>query len=518
MGVRILWGAHKKYMKKYVLLFSVAILFSFVLIQLSTKSSEVLSSSITNLFEFETIQLKRDKIKLDRPEVATGTERVLDLDNHRPEVATGTEQVLDLNNHRPEVATGTEQVLDLNNHRPEVATGTEQVSNLAFPIADSVQTKIKQKTQELAEANKEALEKAKEQKESIEFVSPKEKVVEVDRGIDQTINAINKQKESIDLVATDNQGEKEIINEINEKNEEITDILAKQQKNIISVKDNGNVSNIEKVEEINNEIMNIISDQGSIIKSIIGFEKEHEVINQITSLAMELNQEDLSGEDIIEKYVDLYDNYEQVVSDFYESPEMQESLVQAREIVQETIREMSVSREEVELIEEIKNPKEEGPVLKDIFSVNDLVVQEKIYREDGSEDIAKLAISGFGPINSLIFLFLYSDPIMVYTETDSNGMWNYILEAELEDGNHEIYVASVDRAGNIIARSNAIPFVKEAAAVQLDFMPISLVGAQSVDFFDRKNITAISLIFLFILIVTIILTGISVSKKQYFQE
>ncbi|OQA70516.1 MAG: hypothetical protein BWY34_00540 [Parcubacteria group bacterium ADurb.Bin247] len=505
-------------MKKYVLLFSVAILFSFVLIQLSTKSSEVLSSSITNLFEFETIQLKRDKIKLDRPEVATGTERVLDLDNHRPEVATGTEQVLDLNNHRPEVATGTEQVLDLNNHRPEVATGTEQVSNLAFPIADSVQTKIKQKTQELAEANKEALEKAKEQKESIEFVSPKEKVVEVDRGIDQTINAINKQKESIDLVATDNQGEKEIINEINEKNEEITDILAKQQKNIISVKDNGNVSNIEKVEEINNEIMNIISDQGSIIKSIIGFEKEHEVINQITSLATELNQEDLSGKDIIEKYVDLYDNYEQVVSDFYESPEMQESLVQAREIVQETIREMSVSREEVELIEEIKNPKEEGPVLKDIFSVNDLVVQEKIYREDGSEDIAKLAISGFGPINSLIFLFLYSDPIMVYTETDSNGMWNYILEAELEDGNHEIYVASVDRAGNIIARSNAIPFVKEAAAVQLDFMPISLVGAQSVDFFDRKNITAISLIFLFILIVTIILTGISVSKKQYFQE
>ena len=454
-------------MKKYVLLFSVAILFSFVLIQLSTKSSEVLSSSITNLFEFETIQLKRDKIKLDRP---------------------------------------------------EVATGTEQVSNLAFPIADSVQIKIKQKTQELVETNKEALEKAKEQKESIEFVSPKEKVVEVDRGIDQTINAINKQKESIDSVVIDNQGKKEIINEINEKNEEITDILAKQQKNIISVKDNGNVSNIEKVEEINNEIMNIISDQGSVIKSIIGFEKEHEVINQITSLAMELNQEDLSGEDIIEKYVDLYDNYEQVVSDFYESPEMQESLVQAREIVQETIREMSVSREEVELIEEIKNPKEEGPVLKDIFSVNDLVVQEKIYREDGSEDIAKLAISGFGPINSLIFLFLYSDPIMVYTETDSNGMWNYILEAELEDGNHEIYVASVDRAGNIIARSNAIPFVKEAAAVQLDFMPISLVGAQSVDFFDRKNITAISLIFLFILIVTIILTGISVSKKQYFQE
>ncbi|HQB84866.1 MAG TPA: Ig-like domain-containing protein, partial [Candidatus Pacearchaeota archaeon] len=404
------------------------------------------------------------------------------------------------------------------NHRPEVATGTEQVSNLAFPIADSVQIKIKQKTQELVETNKEALEKAKEQKESIEFVSPKEKVVEVDRGIDQTINAINKQKESIDSVVIDNQGKKEIINEINEKNEEITDILAKQQKNIISVKDNGNVSNIEKVEEINNEIMNIISDQGSVIKSIIGFEKEHEVINQITSLAMELNQEDLSGEDIIEKYVDLYDNYEQVVSDFYESPEMQESLVQAREIVQETIREMSVSREEVELIEEIKNPKEEGPVLKDIFSVNDLVVQEKIYREDGSEDIAKLAISGFGPINSLIFLFLYSDPIMVYTETDSNGMWNYILEAELEDGNHEIYVASVDRAGNIIARSNAIPFVKEAAAVQLDFMPISLVGAQSVDFFDRKNITAISLIFLFILIVTIILTGISVSKKQYFQE
>ena len=45
-------------------------------------------------------------------------------------------------------------------------------------------------------------------------------------------------------------------------------------------------------------------------------------------------------------------------------------------------------------------------------------------------------------------------------------------EKELPDGKHELYVAMVDNSGSIVAKSPAIPFTKQAEA--LDYQPLVL--------------------------------------------
>lgn len=477
-----------------------AFLAAFVFVQ---NDNKVLLSSISNIFDFEKIQLDREKVREQLQEQVANVTSVQErVEEQAQEANQRAEEAL---RKAQEQTTSTTSVQE----RVE-----EQVANTT-----SVQARIEEKAEEANQKAEEALEKAQEQKELIASTEPKEKVVVVDDGIDKTIEAIGRQKEAINSINNpDAQKRKEAFNVMEQTGKEVIDLLVNQQESIRSAKDATNGSNMDRAEDINKEIMDIVSSQQSTIDTIFGFEKEREIMDSVIFSAAELYQGDLSGEEAMEKYIDFYDSYSQAVADYYESPEMKESLTKAREQIYEIIQESSVSKEEIDTIEQIQDPRSEGPVLKDIFKVQEVGVEEKRYREDGSEDIGKLAISGFGPPSSLIFLFLYSTPIMAYTETDSNGEWKYILEVELEDGSHEMYVASVDRTGNIIARSDAVPFVKEAAAVQLDFMPISMVGAQSVEFFDRKNITIISLIFLFILIVTIILTGMSVNKKQYFQE
>ncbi len=511
LGVRVLWGAHKNMINSKKIYISlgvilVAFLAVFVFVQ---NNNKVLLSSISDIVDFEIIQLDREKIQ---GQVASTTSSQEQAQGQVANATSVQEQV------KGQVA-NTTSVQEKAEEQVASATSVQEQAKDQVASATSVQARIEEKAEEVKQKTEEVLEKAQEQKELVASVEPKEKVAVVDDGIDKTIDAMSKQKEAINSVNdSDDQKRKEAFDIIEQVGKEVNDLLVNQQKNILLVKDEANKPSMDKVENINNEIMQIVSGQQSMIDAMFGFEKEREVMDRVLSLATELYQGDLRDETAMEKYINFYDSYNQAVADYYESPEMKESLTMAREQIYETIRESSITKEEIETIERIQDPRSEGPILKDIFNIQELVVQEKRYREDGVEDIGKLAISGFGPPSSLIFLFLYSTPIMVHTETDNNGEWRYVLEVELEDGSHEMYVASVDRTGNIIARSDAVPFIKEAAAVQLDFMPISMVGAQSIEFFDRKNVTAISLVFLFILIVTIILTGMSVSKKQYFQE
>lgn len=68
--------------------------------------------------------------------------------------------------------------------------------------------------------------------------------------------------------------------------------------------------------------------------------------------------------------------------------------------------------------------------------------------------------------NSFVTLYIFSTPIIVTVKTDSDGVWEYALKEELPNGEHNMYVATVDNGGNILARSEPVPFVKQANAVQ----------------------------------------------------
>ena len=179
----------------------------------------------------------------------------------------------------------------------------------------------------------------------------------------------------------------------------------------------------------------------------------------------------------------------------------------------ELIKEISASELDLETIT-LGDPREEGIILDEIFRITEMTVEDTFVREDGIEDIKRIVIRGTGPPESNVFIFIFSTPIIVSTKTDTKGNWTYVLEQELEDGSHEIYVASVDNTGKILARSSPTPFVKEAAAIQVDFIPLPGGEFNALGFFDERIFSVLIIIFFLIVIVTIILVGISINKRR----
>ena len=94
--------------------------------------------------------------------------------------------------------------------------------------------------------------------------------------------------------------------------------------------------------------------------------------------------------------------------------------------------------------------------------------------------VETLSFSGVAEPNAFITLYIFSTPIVVTVRADANGEWTYELDQELEDGSHEVYVATVNASGNILAQSERIPFVKEAQAVGLgEALPAAIEAVES---------------------------------------
>lgn len=104
----------------------------------------------------------------------------------------------------------------------------------------------------------------------------------------------------------------------------------------------------------------------------------------------------------------------------------------------------------------------------------------------------KLVFEGVALPNTYITLYIYSTPIVVTVKTDENGKWNYQLEKELEDGEHQMYVASVDTSGKIIARSNPVLFTKSAEAATIGIAG-SIDNSISTQNFLRDNFILVTL-------------------------
>lgn len=78
-------------------------------------------------------------------------------------------------------------------------------------------------------------------------------------------------------------------------------------------------------------------------------------------------------------------------------------------------------------------------------------------------------IRGQGLPNSFVTIYVFSAPTIVTVRTSEDGSFVYTFEKELEDGEHEIYVAVTDNTGAIMARSNPFKFIKKAEA----FSPVA---------------------------------------------
>ncbi len=114
-----------------------------------------------------------------------------------------------------------------------------------------------------------------------------------------------------------------------------------------------------------------------------------------------------------------------------------------------------------------EEPKQTGVEKPEIYEIK--AVENVIAKAETPEQIEKkeLVFKGKGVPNSFVTLYIYSDePIVVVTRVDENGNWSYTLDKNLEDGEHEVYVAINNNTGKIAAKSKAFTFfVKEAKAV-----------------------------------------------------
>lgn len=111
-----------------------------------------------------------------------------------------------------------------------------------------------------------------------------------------------------------------------------------------------------------------------------------------------------------------------------------------------------------------RSPKESvGLVRSDVLEVKE--VTPMINEVDQSSVLTVTSeIRGRGLPNSFVTLYIFSTPTVVTIKTDADGSFVYTFDKELEDGQHDVYVAMTDNTGDIIAQSNPFTFVKTAEA------------------------------------------------------
>jgi len=163
---------------------------------------------------------------------------------------------------------------------------------------------------------------------------------------------------------------------------------------------------------------------------------------------------------------------------------------------------------ETEASIDYEDPREdEDSVISDLYVVSrvEVVANEK------QEKVLKL--EGTGLPNSFATIYVFSTPVIVTVKTDSRGEWSYTMDKELEDGEHNVYVATVNNSGRLIARSENIPFTKTAEAAALGTFGIGEPNSTQDNFIQENFILVILAILLAALVVTLMLTGIGKEEE-----
>jgi len=158
----------------------------------------------------------------------------------------------------------------------------------------------------------------------------------------------------------------------------------------------------------------------------------------------------------------------------------------------------------------VKVDKEE-PVESTIAPVPTYQVKEVALTEK-----KEVVLKGQALPNSYITIYIYSTPIIVTVKTDSKGEWQYVLDKELENGDHTVYTATVNNSGNIIAKSNGYLFTKTAEAATLKDVPTFAASADinRPGLLEGNNLYIIIMIIALAMIMALVLIGRSSRKMN----
>ena len=151
----------------------------------------------------------------------------------------------------------------------------------------------------------------------------------------------------------------------------------------------------------------------------------------------------------------------------------------------------------------VESPKYAGEVTPEVFEVTKIEKQPD-----------KLKIEGSALPNSFVTLFVYSTPIVVTVKADDKGHWSYELKTELENGEHELYVATVNYAGKIVAKSPAVPFTLTAEAAYFEPLTVNIAEPSIVDIFKKYMFITSFLVALIFVLFILLFLGFKLSRKH----
>ncbi len=97
--------------------------------------------------------------------------------------------------------------------------------------------------------------------------------------------------------------------------------------------------------------------------------------------------------------------------------------------------------------------------VKDLQKADNLQMNkpENVTKQDENGKTIGLKFGGKASPNSVVLLYIFSDPLVLTTTADKDGNWTYTLEDPIESGSHEIYTV-VDRGDGVYERSNPVSF------------------------------------------------------------
>jgi len=128
----------------------------------------------------------------------------------------------------------------------------------------------------------------------------------------------------------------------------------------------------------------------------------------------------------------------------------------------------------------------------------------------------RLSLEGTAIPNSLITLYVYSTPVIVTVKTDERGEWSYTFDEELETGEHNVYVATVNNSGKLIARSESIPFTQSSDAAALGTFGIGDTSVTENSFIQENFILVVLAILLAAVLLTLMLKLNKVRKLNLY--
>lgn len=161
-----------------------------------------------------------------------------------------------------------------------------------------------------------------------------------------------------------------------------------------------------------------------------------------------------------------------------------------------------------------EDPNTHGTVASTTLAVSTVVSGATTTDQAGVEHLLSLTLSGRAPANSFVTLFIYSEPIVVIVKADDSGFWTYTLDKELPDGSHEVYSAITDVGGRVLAKSEPLPFVKEAAAVSLGGAVLLPRAPEAPTFFGGAGAITMAGILVFALIASVLVLGFLRMKRE----